>query len=126
MDNLCNVCQKKVLSHSRTVTCLICKTKIHLNCISLNNEELVSILESNDYHCMLCMVDSLPFIGICYDSDYLLAINEKDHFEIYWDQIHNGGVYNPLSLNEDEYDAPFDHIDPDNNYYNDTNFFRIR
>ena len=122
MDNLCNVCQKKVLTHSRTITCLICKTRIHRNCISLNEEELVSILNSNDYHCMSCMIQSLPFVGICYDSDYLSVINEKDHFEIYWDQIQNGGVFNPLSLNEDESDAPFDHIDPDNNYYNDIFF----
>ena len=119
MDNLCNVCKQKVLSHSKTVTCKVCKTKIHRNCISLNEYELSSIINSNDYHCMSCMIESLPFIGICYDSDYFSAINERDHFEIYCEQIQNGGVFNPLSLNDDDYNLPFDQIDPDNNYYND-------
>ena len=121
MDNLCNICHRKILSHSKTVTCCICKTEIHLNCISLCEDELTSILNSNDYYCMTCLIDSLPFISICYDSDYLSAVRERDHFEIYWERINEWGVFNPLSLNDDDinYDLPFDQIDPDINYYND-------
>ena len=70
---------------------------------------------------MTCMIDSLPFIGICYDSEYLSAVQERDHFELYWERINEGGVFNPLSLNDNDidYDLPFDQVDPDTNYYND-------
>ena len=36
----CKLCYKIILSHAKTVACAVCHWKYHLNCISINDNEL--------------------------------------------------------------------------------------
>ena len=77
------------------------------------------MLEVTDWHCISCLSETLPFIGIVDDIEYLEALNVKDHFEICWDDIYEK-LFNPFTLSANEHDLlPLDNIDPDDNYYND-------
>ena len=119
MANHCNICTRKVLSHAKNVICKLCKNKYHCKCISINTNEISSILNANEWYCMLCLSDALPFINIEDDIDYIEALNHKDHFEICWDIV-DDKIFNPFTLTDDERGIlQLDEIDPDENYYND-------
>ena len=119
MANLCNICTRKIQSHAKTVTCVICKYSFHCNCISINSTEIISILMINDWYCMHCLAESLPFLNISDDLEFHQALNWKDHFEINWNSV-NDKIFDPFRSHEDDYERfPTDFIDPDDNYFNE-------
>ena len=106
------------MSHAKTASCVMCHLKCHLKCISLNTEELSSIINDSSWYCMRCITSALPFIGIDDDEEYMQALSCKDHFELNWDRLYDK-LFNPLSVEENEFESPLDEIDPDSNFYSD-------
>ena len=76
----CLKCEKRLLSHAKTASCVMCHLKCHLKCISLNTEELSSIINDSSWYCMRCITSALPFIGIDDDEEYIQALSCKGHF----------------------------------------------
>ena len=73
MANICNICSKRVLSHAKVITCALCKQKCHCKCISIKTSEISSLLHNDDWYCVLCISDILPFNHISDDTEYLQA-----------------------------------------------------
>ena len=81
MDNKCLICHKKILSHAKKVSCQICKRNCHINCISIKDDEVSILKNSNDWYCMICLYSELPFIHLEDEDEFNKAINEKDHYK---------------------------------------------
>ena len=118
MINVCLSCSKRLLSHSKTISCKSCTSKCHLNCISVNEFEISSIKSDNDWFCTKCICDNLPFVNILEDSDFYDALFLKDHFEISWDKLYDR-LFNPFTLSDDMAHDPLGDVDPDQNFYTD-------
>ena len=118
MIDVCLSCCKRILSHSRTISCKSCLSKCHLNCISINDFEISSLISNSDWLCTKCISDTLPFVNILEDTDYYEALSLKDHFEVNWDRL-SDRLFNPFTLSNDMANDPLDDIDPDQNFYSD-------
>ena len=114
----CKLCCKKVLSHAKTVACAVCHWKYHLNCISINENELTTILSApNHWYCMFCMSSSLPFIHIEDELEYEETLSERNKFDLTCESFQEK-LFNPFSPKDKELDLPLDDLDPDSNFYN--------
>ena len=74
----CNVCCKKVLAHSYHIYCSYCKNPYHINClVNIKHDDPIYINRSvNSWLCTSCIEDSLPFMNIVDDEEYLRAVHE--------------------------------------------------
>ena len=100
MDNMCYICTKKIQSHSKIMTCLLCQQKIHCKCITVQTSEISGLLKIGDWYCFTCMSDALPFIHIIDEIEYKKTLSEKDHFEISWESYYDK-IFNPFTLTDD-------------------------
>ena len=118
----CKLCCKRVLSHAKTVACAVCHWKYHLNCISINETELTTILSApNHWYCMFCMSSSLSFIHIEDELEYEETLSERNKFDLTCESFHEK-LFNPVSPKDKELDLPLDDLDPDSNFYNDITY----
>ena len=83
MDKKCNICSGRILSHSKTMKCVLCYNHCHLKCISLNNDERSNILrDTNCWYCHLCLSSVFPFNHIGDDSEFYKAICTTDIWNV--------------------------------------------
>ena len=75
MANFCKLCEKRVLAHSKSVSCVICKNKYHCKCITINDSEIISLLSATDWYCESCISEELPFNQIDNDIEFLKALS---------------------------------------------------
>ena len=101
----CNICVKRVLSHSYFLTCELCKCKVHLNCLSMidKNDPLYVNRNQNSWICTVCSGNVFPFNNI-YDNNEFLAVlsenwNESTQFSLSILQDKNKN-FSPFELNE--------------------------
>ena len=100
----CKLCCKKVLTNAKTVACAICHWKYHLNCISINENELTAILSApNHWYCMFCMCSSLPFIHIKDELEYEEILSERNKFDLTCESFQEK-LFNPFSPKDKELD----------------------
>ena len=118
MINVCLICQKRILSHAKTISCNHCKNKCHLKCISVNDFEMSSLKSSNDWYCVNCLCETLPFLNIVDDLEFIDALSLKDHFETNWDNLYDR-LFNPFTLSDEMPNDPLGDVDPDQNFYSD-------
>ena len=118
MINKCLKCLKRILSHAKTISCIHCKCACHINCISVNNFEISSLVNDTSWICPICISDAMPFVHIDDDLEFILSFSFKDHFEIVWDEV-SDKLFNPFSSNDNCIDSPLDEYDPDQNFYSD-------
>ena len=118
MIDVCLICQKRILSHAKTISCSHCKNKCHLKCISVNDFEMSSLKSSNDWYCFNCLCETLPFLNIVDDSEFIDALSLKDHFETNWDNLYDR-LFNPFTLSDEMPNDPLGDVDPDQNFYSD-------
>ena len=112
----CNICSGRILSHSRTMTCVLCCNHCHLKCISLNNDDRSDILrDTNWWYCHLCLSSVVPFNHIGDKSEFYKAICTKD---IRNDDLLDlsDKVFNPLENLDRELNDLLDEYDPDLNF----------
>ena len=118
MIEKCQVCEKKILSHAKKISCHICEGVYHLNCISVNAFEISTLILDPDWFCVACSTSLLPFNHIDDEEDFLEALSTRDHFELNWDSFRNL-IFNPFSDEHNDFSIPTDDIDPDLNFYSD-------
>ena len=71
MDEKCLICNRRLLSHSRTMQCAVCYNTCYVKCISLDNDERSNILrDTNSWYYSLCLASIFPFNHIEDDSDF--------------------------------------------------------
>ena len=112
----CSYCTKRVLSHSRVITCTACFNMIHIACSCLTYEE--AVLKEN-WLCIHCLSQALPLVHIDDEEEYIEIISTFST-NVKYDMTHmNSLVFNPFELNDDEV-LPVCDIDPDTNFFNDS------
>ena len=115
----CNICDQRILSHSRGIKCVICDGINHIKCKSLKTEEQLYILNSKStWYCSKCLSSNLPFNHYADEDEFLNAIYVKDHFELNWDSF-SQKLFNPFDFNDSDNDIPLNDADPDLNFYNE-------
>ena len=114
----CNICLRRVQSHSRKLTCFVCKGDVHIKCLpNINSSDSIyTNRHTNKWLCVECSGDIFPFNKISSEMQYKLAISEYcmntlEHLE--------NLVFNPFELDNDNgVFQPYEN-DPDLQYYND-------
>lgn len=115
----CPLCHANVLSHSVSLQCCLCSSRLHAACLSLTSKD-VTVLSTKPYPwiCSDCNGCVLPFNQCINDDSFSESL-----FEFY----HDGSitlstirdlVFNPFSLNEKN-NIPLFEADPDVNFFND-------
>ena len=96
MNKKCNICSRRILSHSKTMECVLCYNHCHLKCISLNNDERSNILrDTNCWYYHLCLSSVLPFNHTGDDSEFIRAICTKSIWNVDLLDL-SDKVFNPL------------------------------
>ena len=117
----CFACNKRILSHSRTLRCVLCGYKTHLNCIpGVEKDDSLYINRSiNDWFCTKCMECNLPFNHLYDDEEFHKAISEyvNNVTTMPLNNLNNcDKLFTPFELNE-SINFPLDDIDPDTQFY---------
>ena len=98
MAKHCQLCSKRVLSHSRVLKCIICSHEFHIACCNITVTELP---DRNDWYCTSCVQDCIPFCNIIEDDEYKSAIyslhSDKPIDISILDQL----AFNPFEWNQD-------------------------
>ena len=115
----CNICHKRVLSHSCHLKCSYCRDVVHLNCLPFitKNDSLYVNRNTDQWLCTVCTKSLFPFNHLTDDTHFIQALAEN------WDKdIHisleslREKVFVPFDLNVDE-NSPLFETDPDINFY---------
>ena len=103
MDNVrlvCACCKKRIQRHSKILTCSVCYSGYHIQCIPLTRQEFDHILNhSTNWFCPACNRDIFPCNLFDEESDFLEALHD-----IYADnslnfELINNMVFNPFVIN---------------------------
>ena len=117
----CRICNKNILSHSRSLNCAVCQLKCHLSCLSNVSVHDTIYVErvQNDWFCPVCIDDNLPFSCIIDENEYRNALSEfwrsPSSFNI---SDLNNMVFDPFDLNDDNINDQLCSSDPDFHFYN--------
>ncbi len=118
MCQRCRICQKRVLSHSCYLRCIICKSVIHIVCLGISKADtLYEKRDSNGWICIKCMADNLPFNHIEEEDEFRSALSDNIIRNLSLDDL-NENLFNPLDLNIECNDPLLEH-DPDIHFYNE-------
>ena len=129
MDNVksvCGRCNKRILSHSKILTCSLCSKKNHYKCIPLTRREFeYMIIYAGDWYCTYCNEEIFPYNCIDNDSEFMETL-----FAMYSDntldfEYIENMVFNPFSFN-DNMKIPFFDTDPDVNFYSEMSYINLR
>ena len=125
MVRKCYICNNRLLSHSKTMTCGVCHATCHLKCLpNVNSSDSIYVYRSvNSWICTLCLKNELPFNSISDENEFINAISESWNFSssVSFDEL-NSLVFNPFELNSDNSHLPIYDTDPDLQYFNDTTY----
>ena len=117
----CPICHRSFLSHAKTTCCRICKSIFHINCITLDQDDQISILDHNpSWYCTNCTSEMFTFNHIENDQTFLAEINNftlSDRVAALSDVL-----FQPFELNGNDYYSPLFDVDPDVNFYNKIDF----
>ena len=112
--DVCPICMKKTLSHSRKVFCKICKHFIHFQCTNLSIDEFNVLLDDEEWACRSCNEDIFPFNKIVNDEIFLKEIGVRNNHDFF-----SSKIFNPFDSNYND-ESMHIHNDLDlDNYYND-------
>ena len=124
MANLCNLCEKRILSHSVVLNCACCHKYCHLTCIpNVSPADSLQTIQFDDtWFCPICLDFMLPFNCINNEVDFVSAISEMWSKSVTFslDQL-NEKIFNPFDLNEYVKTSPLFDNDPDFQFYNNYN-----
>ena len=120
--NICNICCKRVQSHSYHIRCNMCQHDIHLKCLPMvdKNDSIYIERHLNDWYCTNCIGNILPFNWIIEDEDFLLNLFEIQSKECSVPLeflLDEDKIFSPFELNENE-NSPLYDVDPDIQFYN--------
>ena len=123
MDN-CPVCKKKILQHSRHITCCLCFCVFHVKCQTLSNEYIESLDDNHaDWFCEICLSNALPFNHIVDDTDFIAALFELSFTTADSLRYLSDKIFHPFEINIDDHQV-FSDIDPDVNFINSMSLYQ--
>ena len=129
MDNIvikCKTCYKRILSHSKILTCNLCQCSYHINCISITREEYDHLSQAgSEWFCIQCMESILPCNHPDDDEDFIVMLYDMFAEKPLSPDIVQNMVFNPFKTNDDVRVPLFD-VDPDIQFYTDMNYLNIR
>ena len=117
----CNICLKKVLTHSYYVTCSNCHSRVHIKCLPKvkKNDTIFTERQTNIWYCSKCTAGIFPFNHLDENEEFMLAISESWHVDeiIRFDDLTlQEKLFTPFDLNLEE-SSPLNEIDPDLQFY---------
>ena len=115
----CNICNKRILSHSHYLKCDLCEKPTHIKCLSFvsNDDNLYTNRTDNIWFCTCCTKEIYPFNHYDDDEEHLNALS--DYWAFSFDFVNNElseKIFIPFDLNEDA-TSPLKEVDPDMNFY---------
>ena len=112
----CSVCNRRVLRHSRILTCSICSCLFHSKCLYAVDGDISGL----NWFCIRCTADIFPFNHYAEDDLFLSCLSEMwfKHGNFPFSHLQNI-VFNPFELNDSDTSSPLFDIDPDIQYFNE-------
>ena len=71
----CNICDKTIAKNHRKLSCSLCDKDVHIKCNTYSVKDYDQAKEANDFFCMKCISDILPFSSLN-DVQYKMAITK--------------------------------------------------
>ena len=129
MDNMnivCASCERRILSHSRIMTCVICHCKYHIQCIPLTRHEFEELRNTmSSWFCSPCNIDIFPCNHIDDGNEFLEALHDiYANNSLDFERINNM-IFNPFSSNDEVKLSTFE-TDPDINFYTELNYINMK
>ena len=118
----CVTCDKRVLSHAKYLTCILCSSKCHITCLSVD-KVCYEHLSKTGWFCPMCNQSIFPFNNANNEEEYKksLSIFFEDCDWSNLDGISNL-ILNPFEINDsDKVPHAFD-LDPDLNMFNELGY----
>ena len=118
----CYKCKHRLLTHSNYITCALCKSHFHVNCLSVYDD----VTNISEWTCEECLISIFPFNHYEMESDFKRAV-----FDSHTGKSQNrlkmpitDKIFNPLSFEDDVCNADVVNnlidCDPDLNFYNES------
>ena len=118
MANICRKCFGNILSHSRVLRCIFCKSYSHIACYAVSRQEYDVM---NEWVCIDCLSENLPFYNIEDDNEFKNVIYEQIYGGKFDFKRLNEKMFVPFELNQ-SYNIPTFDMDPDVNYFRESRF----
>ena len=118
MAKLCDICKKRILSHSRIQKCVKCCCESHISCCNLTKEDSANIKE---WLCIYCVSNALPFCSIEDDNEFKSVIHSLVSDRPIDFEILDKLMFNPFEWNCD-IDTPLNDLDPDLQYFSNPSY----
>jgi hypothetical protein len=115
----CNICNKRVKIHEKTVTCKLCTIPSHHHYLPIYSPEDIAYASNPNHHwtCPTCLTNIFPFHLIDIDQDFHQQINSQ-HQPIFNFETLDQMLFHSFELNNLDID---DDLDPDKKFYNPHN-----
>ena len=78
--NICPICNRRTLQHSRKNLCHCCKKYIHQNCSELLKDDAERAISEYTWLCRLCVEQLFPFNHFDDDNDFTKCIIEMSQY----------------------------------------------
>jgi exonuclease III len=116
----CHHCIKTIFQHNRYVTCSLCSSYYHQNCLPNYSPTDIEYAINNNNHwsCPICLQANFPFNIIEDNSQFYEQIRNLSTTRLDPDAL-TDLIYNPFDNNEDNCEGSFNDIDPDQNFLNE-------
>ena len=118
--NVCKLCYRKVQSFCHKMHCMNCAGIFHAKCVNLEKYELHTRLL---WYSPCCVQSIFPYNHMDDDAEFYSVIIEGVLGYSYQFQEMNKKVFMPFEIN-DQSDTPLTEIDPDLQFYLETNCIR--
>ena len=100
----CNICFRRVLKHSLNIKCTVCKTAVHIKCLSdvTRQDPIYRYRDNNNWICTVCIQSVLPFNHFKDDDDFIDAVCDINNMaaKATFNLLHNQNkMFSPFDLN---------------------------
>ena len=124
MAGNCDICIKRIALHSFHLSCSACDRSFHIKCLPFvsKTDSIYINRQENQWICIRCAEEILPFNNIDNDDDFYDALGE------FWFNISDINIndltkkmFIPFEINNDSSHHPLFDVDPDLQYFNKIN-----
>lgn len=124
MDNKCDVCKSRILSHNRVIQCSFCLRLFHRTCLPLiSRDDFVCLKSNTSWSCCRCNSDLFPFNHIDLHDDFINALSENWFSnDLYSLSDLNTKLFTPYEIDQSENEIMQNDFDPDTHFFNDIRF----
>ena len=118
----CEICSRKLQSHSHQIQCCVCFNHYHMKCITPSPEDLLKLTnERNEWYCPTSLSNIFPYNSIGDENDFIATITDtfglSDKSLCYL----SDKLFMPFELNDKDHSSALCDIDPDLHFYQEFN-----